>query len=264
MKKTYALANLIAIIVLIVWNYVANTMGINSNTVGSLSAEYNNLFTPAGYAFSIWGLIFLGLLAHGIFQVKRVFFDKKDDEFVARIGPWLLIATLATGAWVWVWLKEYTGLSVLVMLLILVSLIVIIVRLNMERWDAPLPIIFWVWWPICLYSGWIAVATIANISAWLAKIGWQPLFSEVTWTVLMIGVAMLVNLLMIYFRNMREFALVGAWALVAIAARHWGDLPVLQWTALAEALVLLIAVSIHGYRNRKTSPLAKWQEQEMR
>lgn len=259
MKKTYALANLLVILILIPWNYIANTAGINGNTARSLSDEYANLFTPAPYAFSIWGLIFLGLIAHGIFQVKRVFFDKKDDDFVTQIGPWLLIAVVGTGAWVWVWLSEYTGLSVLVMLLILISLIIIIGRLNMERWDAPLPIIFWVWWPVCLFSGWIAVATIANIAAWLAKTGWQGPFSEITWTAIMIGVATLVNLLMIYYRNMREFALVGAWALVAIAARHWGAISVLQWTALAGAFLLLTAAGIHGYRNRATSPLAKWR-----
>ncbi len=258
MKRFYAIANLLVIIALIAWNYIANTMGINGNTVGSLSDEYSNLFTPAGYAFSIWGLIFLGLLAHGIFQVKRVFFDRKDDEFVSQIGPWLIIANVANGLWVWVWLQEYTGLSVLIMLVILVSLIAIIGRLNMERWDAPLPIIAWVWWPIDLYSGWIAVATIANIAAYLAKLEWQALFSEVTWVVIMIAVATLVNLLMIYFRNMREFALVGVWALVAIAVRHWEAIPVLQWAALAGAFVLLIAVSIHGYRNRKTNPFRKW------
>ena len=260
MKKIYAPANLVVIIALIGWNYLANSMGINGNTVGSLSAEYDNLFTPAGYAFSIWGLIFLGLLAHGIFQVKRVFFSRKTDDFVARIGPWLIIANLANGAWVWVWLKEYTGLSVAVMLLILVALIVIIVRLNMERWDAPLSIIFWVWWPICLYSGWIAVATIANISAYLAKIEWQPLFSETTWTAIMIALVTLLNLGMIYYRNMREFALVAVWALVAIAVRHWGQIPVLQWTALTGALILLTAASIHFRQNLATSPLRKWRE----
>ena len=47
----------------------------------------------------------------------------------------------------------------------------------------------WVWWPISLYSGWIAVAAIANVAAYLSKIGWQALFSEVTWTVIMIVVA---------------------------------------------------------------------------
>lgn len=260
MKKFYTLANLLVIIALIAWNYLANSLGIMGNTIGSLSREYANLFTPAGYAFVIWGPIFLGLLALGIYQVKKVFFERREDEFALQMGPWLIIANLANAGWVWLWLTERTGLSVILMIVILVSLLIVIIRLNMERWDAPLPIIAWVWWPICLYSGWIVVATIANFAAYLVKIGWQPLFTETTWTVIMVLIAAGVNLFMIVTRNMRAFAVVGIWALVAISVRHWENIPVLQWTALACALVLIIAIAIHGYRNRATRPLVKWRE----
>lgn len=260
MLKFYAVTNLVIILALIAWNYAANAIGINGNSIGSLSDQYYNLFTPAGYAFSIWGPIFLGLIAHGIYQVRVVFSGTRDDTFVRQMGPWLIIANLANAAWVWFWLNEQTGISVICMLIILLSLIMIILRLNMERWDAPIQIIAWVWWPICFYSGWIAVATIANMAAWLAKINWEFLFNESTWTLIMILVAALLNLLIIITRNMREFALVGVWALVAISVRHWNDIPLLQWTALACAFVILVAISIHGYRNRATNPFIKWQQ----
>jgi len=257
MKKFYALTNLIVIIGVITWNYVGNAVGINGNSVASVSDSYNNLFTPAGYAFSIWGLIYLGLLAHGIFQVKRAFLDRKDDDFILQIGPWLIIANLANAAWLWFWLSDHIGISALMIILILVSLLISVVRLNMERWDAPLPIIAWTWWPISLYSGWITVATIANITVYLTKIGWQALFTETSWAMIMIVVATIVNLLMILFRNMREYAAVGIWAIVAIAVRHWGDIPALQWTALTCAILLFVAVSMHAYRNRATNPLVR-------
>lgn len=260
MKKFYALTNLIVIIALIAWNYAANALGINGNTISSLSGEYYNLFTPAGYAFSIWGPIFLGLIAHGIYQVRVVFSKGKDDNFVSQMGPWLILANMANAGWVWFWLTEQTGISVIMMLIILVSLIMVILRLNMERWDAPINIIAWVWWPLCLYSGWIAVATIANFAAYLTKINWEFLFNETSWTVVMIIVAAVLNLFMIITRNMREFAAVGVWALVAIAVRHWGEIPVLQWSALISSIVVFIAISIHGYQNRATSPVVKLRE----
>ena len=109
MKKFYAITNLLVVIGLIYWNYYVNVNGINGNTVGSLSDQYDNLFTPANYAFSIWGLIFLGLLALCIFQVKKVFFDKKDDHFVLLIGPLLIIANVANVLWLDLWLNEMTG-----------------------------------------------------------------------------------------------------------------------------------------------------------
>lgn len=254
MKKIYALINTLVVLAVIFWNYWSNTGAINGNTVGGLSDKYANLFTPAGYAFAIWGLIFLGLLVLVVNQLRLAFRGGTHSETILQIGPWLTIANLGNAVWLWFWLHEHIGWSVVVMLVILFSLLMIVLRLNMERWDAPLSVIATVWWPICFYSGWIAVATIANISAWLASMQWSPVFSEVQWTVIMISVAGLLNLVMIWTRNMREFASVGVWALVAIAVRHWDVIPVLQWTSVLWAAVLGIAIMAHAYQNRHEGP----------
>lgn len=261
MKKVYALVNSFIILAVIFWNYYSNTGNINGQTIGELSDKYSNLFTPADYAFSIWGLIFLGLIALAAYQLKLAFKGGEHENTILQIGPWLAVANLANAVWLWFWLNEQLALSVLTMLVILLALIIVIIRLNMERWDAPLGVIAFVWWPICLYSGWIAVATIANISAWLVSMGWEggPL-SEIQWTLIMISVAGVLNLFMIYTRNMREFAGVGIWALVAIAVRHWAEIPSIQWTALAWAIILFVAIAYHGYLNRETSPFKKLQE----
>ena len=255
MKKVYALANALVIVLVIFWNYYANTGIINNNTIGDLSAKFGNLFTPAPYAFSIWGFIFLSLIAFAIFQLKQAFTNGEHSDTILQVGPWMLIANLANGTWLWFWLQEQLAVSVLVMLVILVALVMAILRLNMERWDAPRPIIFYVWWPICMYSGWISVALIANVSAWLTQLGWDGgIFSEIQWTIIMISVAGVLNLLMIYTRNMREFAGVGVWALIAIAVRHWGSIPSIQWVAVAWAIVLLATIAYHGFLNRETNP----------
>jgi hypothetical protein len=252
--KVYAIVNLAVLVLIIFWNYWVNAKGLEGNTVSSLSADYINLFTPASYAFSIWGLIFMALFAQAIFFISRAFSTSKDSDFLSQIGPYLIMANIGNGLWVYMWLMEHTGLSVVVMLGILASLLITILNTNMERWDAPRPIIVWVWWPIAIYSGWIAVATIANISAYLAKAGWTGGIPEATWAIAMIIIAVILNLFMIATRNLREFASVGVWALIAIAVRHWGSLPSIQWTALIGAIVLFIAISIHGYKNRKTAP----------
>lgn len=252
--KVYAIINLAVLVLIIFWNYWVNAKGLEGNTVSSLSADYINLFTPASYAFSIWGLIFIALFTQAIFFISRAFSTSKDSDFLSQIGPYLIMANIGNGLWVYMWLMEHTGLSVVVMLGILASLLITILNTNMERWDAPRPIIVWVWWPIAIYSGWIAVATIANISAYLAKAGWTGGIPEATWAIAMIIIAVILNLFMIATRNLREFATVGVWALIAIAVRHWGSLPSIQWTALIGAIVLFIAISIHGYKNRKTAP----------
>ncbi|WP_439475149.1 hypothetical protein [Algoriphagus formosus] len=142
-QKAIALINLLVLLVLIFWNYRVNAIGINGNTVGSLSREYENLFTPASYAFSIWGLIFLSLTAQAIYLVKSAFSDGKS-RYILQMGPFLILANLLNGAWLWFWLTEQTGLSVVIMLGILASLVAVILRLNMERWHAPRYIIGWI------------------------------------------------------------------------------------------------------------------------
>lgn len=242
MKKFYSLTNLIVVIALIAWNYLSNTGIINDKTISSISSEYTNLFTPAGYAFSIWGLIFLGLLALAIFMVKRVFTDKKDDEFVLKIGPWLIIANIANGAWVYAWLTELTGLSVFIMLTILIALIIIILKLNMEKIQTTRSEKIWVWYPVGIYAGWITVASVANVTAYLAKIEWSFLFSETTWAILMIVTATFINVVVLITRKMTDFTLMGVWALTAIAFRHWDKISEIQWTAAICALFLLLYI----------------------
>ena len=254
MKKTYAILNLLVSAGVIFWNYWANTGNIGGKTVGELSDEYASLFTPAGYAFAIWGIIFIGLLVLSGYQLKLAFSGGPHSESILQMGPWLIFANLGNAVWLWFWLNEQTGWSVLIMLFILFSLIQVILKLNMERWDAPIPVIALLWWPISAYSGWIAVATIANISAYLAKENWLALFSEEIWTVIMVGVAGALNLFMIYTRSMREFALVGVWAILAIAVRHWGEIALIQWTCVVWLIVLFLAVFTHGMKNRKTNP----------
>ncbi|WP_339713502.1 tryptophan-rich sensory protein [uncultured Kriegella sp.] len=261
MKKTFAVLNLLSVILVIGINYTSQSLRLNDTTIGEISSKYSNLFTPASYAFAIWGLIFVSLLAYAIFQIRRTFFSSKENGFIKQTGYWFASANLLNGAWVIAFLYDYTALSVIIMLGILFSLLKIIIKTNMERWDAPIEIIAFVWWPICLYSGWISVATIANISLYLTKIGWDGTFlSEQQWTILMIVVATALNIAMIFYRNMREFAAVGVWALFAIFTRHKGSLDTLAHLALFCSFILLAFIAIHGYQNRGTNPLFKWRE----
>lgn len=261
MKKTLAALNLLSVILVIGVNYISQSLRLNDTTIGEISSKYSNLFTPASYAFAIWGLIFISLLAYAVFQIRRTFFSAKQSDFIKQTGYWFASANLLNCAWVIAFLYDYTALSVLIMLGILFSLLKIVINTNMERWDAPIEVIAFVWWPICLYSGWISVATIANISLYLTKIGWDgTFFSEQQWTILMIMAATGLNIAVIFYRNMREFAAVGVWALFAIFIRHKGSLDTLAHLALFCSFILLASIAIHGYQNRETNPLFKWRE----
>lgn len=261
MIKKLSILNLASVILVIVVNYISQVFTFNNTTIGEISSRYVNLFTPASYAFAIWGIIFLSLLAYGIFQVRRAFFSKKESVFIEQTGYWFVLANILNCCWVFAFVYNYTGLSVFIMFGILLSLIKIILNTNMERWDAPISIIAFIWWPICLYSGWISVATIANISAFLSKLDWNGgVLSEQAWTINMIVAATIINLLMIWKRNMREFALVGVWALFAIFIRHNGANIYIAYSAITGTVILFIAIFVHAFKNRKTSPFNKLQE----
>lgn len=258
MKKKLQIANGIALIATIAINYLSNTGVFNGKTVAEVSDKYQNYFTPAGYAFSIWGLIYLGLLAF-VFYSGRGLFKKVEDEWpILEIGWWFVISCIGNSLWVMAWLYEYTGLSVLIMIAVLFSLVKIILNTRMELDDLPLKKIAFVWWPFCIYSGWISVALIADVAAYLTKIKWNGFgISEIVWTLIMIFVAGILNLLMTWKRNMREFALVGVWALVAIAIANWNTQKSIVYSALMVALILFISTSIHAYKNRKSNPWIK-------
>ncbi len=256
MIKRLAVLNFLSVLAAISINFLAQTGRINGTTIGAISAKYSNLFTPADYAFSIWGLIYVSLVAFTVFMLHQAFTDGKYTAFIKNTSIWFIVANLGSGLWVIAWVYDYIGISVVLMFLILAKLLKIILNNDMETWDAPFKVIAFYWWPICLYSGWISIAAIANMAAWLTDTGWDgTLFSEVEWTLIMIGVAVIINLLIIYLRNMREFAAVGVWALTAIYIRHINEQELIANTALAAAIIILLYITYHGYINRKTNPM---------
>lgn len=259
-KRFYAIGNGLAFGATIVMNYLSNTGMINGQTIGGVSGDYNNLFTPASYAFSIWGVIYLLLLGFVLYQGKSLLGKLKHDDFILKIGPWFMISCLANSLWVICWLYGWLALSLVCMFTLLVSLLVIIVRNDMEIWDAPLSVIFYLWWPFVIYAGWITVASIANVAAYLTQQQTiTDLDTQVWITVVMIVIAVAINLYMTWTRNLREYALVGAWALAAIFVANQTEQSTVAYVAIAGAVILFISSSYHGFINRATSPMAKLQ-----
>ena len=261
MKKVLQISNGIALVSTIIINYLSNTGAINNTTIGEVSKDLNTLFTPAGYAFAIWGFIYLLLIGFIVYQGRSLFVKVRDDDFVLRIGWWFVVSCVANSTWVFLWLYGYTGLSCVFIFLLLFSLLKIVMDNAMELWDAPISVIALLWWPFVFYSGWVTVASIANVSAYLTKIGWDAFgMSEGAWTIFMIIVALIINLTVTWTRNMREFALVGAWALIAIAYTNYQNEIMIAYVASGGALVLIMSSFTHAFKNRATSPVEKLKE----
>ena len=256
MKQTLQIANGIALVFTIIMNYVSNTGVFDGNTMKSVSDSYWNLFTPAGYAFSIWGIIYLGLLGFVLYTGRTLFTKKEDnDTVVLEIGWWFVISCIGNSIWVVAWLYGHLLLSAVIMLLILFSLIKIVLNTRMELDFQPLHRYLLIYWPFAFYTGWISVAFIANIAGLLTLNKWDGFgISEVVWTIIMISIAGILNIAVILTRNLREFGLVGIWALIAIAVSNStkGSQDVVV-TAYIMAAIIFITIAINGFKSRKSS-----------
>jgi hypothetical protein len=259
MKKPISLIvlNTLSLLFALVMNSLAGSSVFNGKNVGVVSDKYNTLIAPAGYAFAIWGPIYLLLILFVGYQWYSYYKLKQDDE-IKHTGIWLSLANVANGLWTIAWLNEAMGLSVLLIFVLLVSLIILTLRLRLEIWNAPKRTIFFVWWPIVIYLGWIIVASVSNVAAFLVSIDWQGGFlSENMWTIVMIGVASIIYLWLVFSRNLRESALLGIWAFTAISVRHWNDYFGIAIAALIGAAILFVVVSWHGYKNRRYNPFTR-------
>lgn len=252
MKKFLQITNGVALVSTIFINYISNTGLLNGKSIGDVSNHIQSLFTPAGYAFSIWGFIYLLLFAFIIFQGKSLFNKNAEDDFVEKIGPWFIISCIANSGWVFLWIYGYTGISCIFIFLLLFSLLKIILNNKIGIQNASKKTILFLWWPFAFYAGWVTVASIANVSAFLVKINWDGFgISPEIWTIIMIIIATIINLAVIFTRNLREFAMVGIWALIAIAVPNFENHKIIATFAISASLLLFIII-INSYRNKKT------------
>jgi len=214
------IVNILTLIFALILNALATTLPLNGRTTAEISDSFNALFTPAGYVFSIWGLIYLCLIGFTVFQALP---SQQANPRVAATGWWVALGNLANGIWIVFWHYGFYALTVVVMLALLLSLIMIYVRINRPGLSPSSPTTRWlVQFPFSVYLGWISVATIANISALLLSLGWDGWGQPALWTVLMIAVAAILSLLM------RDAAYAGVivWAVIGIMVKQASVLPI--------------------------------------
>lgn len=255
--RTLQIFNILGFALVILLNSLANALPLNGYTTGQLSDRYPNLFVPAGFTFSIWGIIYLLLLVFIIYQIRNWWSKHRlDMSFVQRIGPWFFVSCLANASWIIAWHYVQPALALLIMLMILGSLIIIYLRLGIGQMDSP-PTSFWaVKLPFSIYLGWITVATIANITTVLVDFGWRggPI-SEATWTIIMISIAAVLGLLVLYRRSDIAYVGVLIWAFFGIYSKRQalGDESSIAQAALIAIGVLGIGAIITLVRRRATA-----------
>ena len=105
--------NLLAALFALTVNILSNALPLNGLNTGDISDRFQVYFVPAGYVFSIWGVIYIGWIAFILFQIRR---SRKESPRLRRLGYWFALSCVFNAAWLFCWHYELFGLSVLVML----------------------------------------------------------------------------------------------------------------------------------------------------
>jgi len=251
--KRLRIVKIVALIVMLAVNALASTTSLIGGTqTAAVSDATPTLFTPAGYVFSIWSLIYIGLIAFAVFQARNT---PAAEVVRYKIGYWFAANALFNVLWLFLWGAGWFWPSVIVMLGLLGTLIIIYQSLGIGQDLAGGPddskLATWaVRVPFSIYTGWISVATIANISAAVVNSGWQggaPV--QRFWTVVVLLAGTALGLLATWLRRDVAYALVVVWAFIGIAVARPQE-TLVMWVAILGAAVVALGIvsKLTGWR----------------
>ena len=236
---------IVAFVVMVYVNAKANMSTINGQTTSEVSNKLDVLFTPAGYVFSIWGLIYLLLAIWLYLQLKH---RNTSEKVPGNVGYLFIISCILNISWLFAWHYEMFILSLLIMVLLLLTLIAIYKSYPVgdSEFGGRLPFSF--------YLGWISVATIANTAYTLKYYDVSLGIDEVTGTIVLVIFAGLLALIGQKVSDDSYFAIVFVWAIIGIAASNTAPSLIVACFVLAiVVLIAIIAMSFMKNRNRVSS-----------
>jgi hypothetical protein len=188
------------------WNYLADLwLGVS---IVQVTNHYRSGFVPAGYAFSIWGLIYLAQLVYAVVQLLPASRNKRIYDVIAV--P-LMMSYVFAIAWGALFRLSYIPLSFFCLFAMLVAAMIVYVKVFSAA-DAG-QVTTWLTLPFSLYAGWLSVANIAGFSLWMVTTNNIPGAGTL---IMMFLLAAIAGLLVLFSFDDHIYPLVISWALVAI------------------------------------------------
>jgi translocator protein len=263
--KTYAqsqpsnvrqIVNIFALGATITINALANILPINGLNSGEISDLYPSLFTPAGYVFSIWSLIYLLLISFVVFQALP---SQRDNPRLERLGYAFAASCLFNFLWIFAWHYRYVFLSELLIIGVLVSLLVSYHRLRTEQVNKGEIKVsraerITTHLTFSIYTGWLTVAVVANTCVLLLEWG---VTGGAIWGVLTVLAALAIGATFTYLRKDMAYGLVLVWAFAGIAVAQAGNTPTVVITASLAAVVMLVLALWRALMNSRESQASR-------
>ena len=228
---------LVATIGTIAFNGLAAAGYVNGVTPEVISAKYPTVLTPAGYAFTIWGIIYLGLIVFSIYQLLPANILRFRSSRSIYI-----VSCVLNCAWIFFWHRDQIGVCLILICGLLVTLLLI--NINFKMPDS-LRTAMVTKAPFGLYFGWVTCAAIVNFAVFLAYSGvnmsgrMSAIFGSAC-IVFAAGLAMVVRWKLTNYL----YAVAVAWALTAIAVKQSGNTAIVIAAAFGAVTCLVTAGSV--------------------
>lgn len=227
-------------------------LGITRPSIGEISARYPTYVVPAGYAFTIWNLIFALSLGYAVWQALPA---ERENPLLRRVGWLTASAMAATSAWMLVFQRSLFALSLAVMLWLLASLVGVVARAYRSAAAFSRAEAWLVYVTFSVFLGWITVATVANIAQTLTAYGWDRWGVDTqTWGVVALLLAgVIASVATAAMRGNTPYALTVIWALIAVAGNQFLRATPASSTAvgaMAVGMALLVGTTLLVSRGR--------------
>jgi hypothetical protein len=208
-------------------------------TNGEISNAHPTLLVAAGYAFAIWGLIFLLDVAFGAWQLPA---RRGAAGALARIRLPAAAGFALTALWMPVFSMQLFWLALLIIWAALACLLACALILSRDprpeagqRWLA--------WLPLSLHAGWLSLAAFLNTAQVIVAYRWLPTGDMLGWSLALFGLAAIMLLALNQrMRGNLPYVAAALWALAAVYVKQSrGELPgagTAAWVAVGIAVVL--------------------------
>jgi hypothetical protein len=242
---------IITVTATLVVNGLANALPLNGQNTGEISDRFHVYFVPAGYVFSIWGLIYLGLIAFAVFQALP---SQRQNPRLRSTGWWIALGGIANCAWIFAWHYELFPLSLVLMLVLLTTLIITYLRLGIGRTAVSAAETWFVRLPFSIYLGWITVATVANVTSLLDYLKWDGFgIPPEIWMGIVLAAVLVISVLVNFTRRDAAYALVILWALAGISIKHAAvpAVAIPTWITFGLVALTFVAALVLGRPEKK-------------
>lgn len=227
----------IAFFAMVAVNALANILPFNGMDTGQVSNLFNVLFTPAGYVFSIWGVIYLAVFI----WLVRISLGKEPIKKISAIL--FLLSCVLNGSWIFLWHYQFVSTTVIVIIALLVTLFLLYLS---ERADRGFLV------PFSIYFGWVTVATLANISYYLVAVQGISMNTQQLTASLFLLLGLGIGIMVLRMYQDFVYNLVFVWAYVGIFFRDYHSSLLVSLIALVAALILLVLIGLHFFKGKAT------------